>query len=195
MTLQGFSTTSSEYKVVLIGSAHVGKTSIITSYQSKELAQNPTIAASYVQFPITVQNQNIILNVWDTAGHEKFQSLVPLYARTADALLIVYDLSDPETFTGAQGWYKQVIDEVGEVGVVVLCANKIDMVNNETNTQAAEEWANENKMLFIKTSAKTGYNLNELFHLIAEALVGDHTVTAQATTELIPKEKEKKKCC
>ena len=182
-----------EYKVVLIGNCNVGKTSLITSYQSSVLSSGPTIAASYVQFPIQVKNATVILNVWDTAGHEKFQSLVPMYARTADALLIVFDITSSETFEGAKKWYDQIIEEVGEISTVVLCANKEDL-NPSADTAEFEEWAKEKKMKFATVSAKTGKGIQNLFYMIAESVSDSVVVTESTTTELIIKE-DKKGCC
>lgn len=185
-----------EYKVVLIGNPYVGKTSLITSFQNGELTETPTIAASYIQFKFEFNGQEVFLNVWDTAGHEKFKCLVPLYARTADALLMVFDLSAPETFEGAKKWYVDLLEEIGDVYTVMLCGNKYDLAR-EADLSEYEKYAKENNMMFCATSAKTGENIDLLFRSIAEKLCGTSSAITQLKTNETPieKKKEPKSCC
>lgn len=191
-----------EYKVVIIGDAFVGKTSIINRYCNQTFSQqeSPTIAASYLQSSIEIEGTLIKMNLWDTAGHEKFHCVVPLYARTADAMIIVFDLSNPETFISSKKWYSELTDEVGEIPVVILCGNKLDLTPG-INTSEFEDWANENKIMFITVSALDGTNVDELFLKIATKIYSDVVVpNSTQSPPLVSTEKnaagsEKKSCC
>ena len=161
-----------EFKVVLIGDGFVGKTSIVNRFYSDYFSSNepPTIAASYLPISMDVGNKKICLNLWDTAGHEKFHCLVPLYARNADALIVVFDLSNPDTFNGAKEWYSKTLEDVGPIPICVICANKLDLVQNGDFSNY-ETWAKANGCLFFQTSALSGDNIQMMFDTIAQKLV------------------------
>ena len=161
-----------EFKVVLIGDGFTGKTSIVNRFfcDSYTSGQPPTIAASYLPFCTTCNGKKIRLNVWDTAGHEKYHCLVPLYTRASDAIIVVFDLSLPETFESAKVWYQKILEEVGEIPIVVICGNKLDL-NPEVDESEYKQWADSNNAIFITTSALNGTNIKLMFSLITEKLV------------------------
>lgn len=187
-----------EYKVIMIGESFVGKTCIVNRFWGKIFNSNeaPTIAASYIQVPLQLKLEDlnrtvdVKLNIWDTAGTEKFQCLVPLYARTADALIVVFDASNLVSFEGAKKWYMKVLEDTGSNPVAVLCANKIDHVSDFNHPESAE-WAAKNGLNYMKTSALTGQNISETFYKIAEQL---YRAEVKPENRLEPVEK-KKSCC
>lgn len=90
-------------KIVLCGNAAVGKTSITMRYKEGVFKKNhePTLAGAYQEKKIKAKNgEEIQLNIWDTAGDERFRSIMPLYYRDAEVALLVFDLTDPESFKG-----------------------------------------------------------------------------------------------
>lgn len=187
-----------EYKVIMVGESYVGKTCIVNRFWGQVFNSNesPTIAASYIQTPLDIQLTPtsepvpVKLNIWDTAGTEKFQCLVPLYARTADALIVVFDASNLITLEGAKKWYLKVLEDTGSNPLAVLCANKIDLVPG-FECQNAAEWAEKNGLIYMQTSALTGENIEKVFHTIAETLYRNDVKPA-AKTETVEK---KKSCC
>ena len=183
-----------EFKVVLIGDGFVGKTSLVNRFYSDYFSSNepPTIAASYLPISMEINNKKICLNLWDTAGHEKFHCLVPLYARNADALIVVFDLSNLETYNGAKEWYTNTIEDIGRVPVCVLCANKLDLFQNNDFSDF-ETWSKENNCLFYKTSALNGENVHEMFESIAQKLVS-FELKKQVKNNLNHSNKEKSGC-
>lgn len=188
-----------EFKIVMIGDAFVGKTSLVNRYWGQQFNSNetPTIAASYIQVPTEVKNKNgsvanVKLNIWDTAGTEKFQCLVPLYARTADSLVIVFDTSNPSTFEGAKKWYLKVLEDTGANPIPVLCANKSDLAKG-ADFGIYKEWADRNNILFHVTSALTGTGVNEAFQELAQKLYSREIIPSQSTD--LNEKKEKKSCC
>ena len=175
-----------EFKVVLIGDGFVGKTSLVNRFYSDYFSSNepPTIAASYLPLSMDINGKKICLNLWDTAGHEKFHCLVPLYARNADALIVVFDLSNLDTFNGAKEWYSKTIEDIGVVPICALCANKLDLYENGDFSDF-QTWAKANSCIFYKTSALTGDNVKSMFESIAQKLVSLE-LKKQAKTNLNP---------
>jgi len=188
-----------EYKVILIGDSFVGKTSLIARYSSGSFCdgETPTIAASYTQFCIDVEKTPIKLNVWDTAGHEKFRCIVPMYARTAEGMIVVFDLSKPNTFEGAKEWHKKILDEVDGIPVIFLCGNKLDQVT-DLNVVEYENWASNNGVHFITTSALMGTNVKELFESVAKHLKNLHmknNIIENGEISLQVSSPKKSSCC
>lgn len=163
-----------EFKVVLIGDAFVGKTSLINRFYRDIFneEESPTIAAAYLQIPVNVKGKTVKLNIWDTAGHERFHCIVPLYARTADTLIIVFDINISTTFTNAKEWLTNLSDEITKAPISFIVANKSDL-SIDADTSTYEAWAKENGLFFEKTSAKTGENVSRLFMRIAEELLNN----------------------
>lgn len=185
-----------EFKVVVIGDLYVGKTSILGRLYKNAFHANEesTIAASYIQFPLVVKEKPIKLNIWDTAGHEKFQCVVPLYARSAEAVIIVFDVSNDATLNAAKKWYNDLKDEVGIIPVSFLCANKIDLVNNPDLTDS-KKWADENNVYFEKTSAATGENINQLFYRVSEKILENYEEKKKIQSIKLAAEEKENICC
>jgi Ras-related protein Rab-21 len=96
------------FKIVLLGEGRVGKTSILLRYTKGEYndRQTSTLQASYIDKKISIGGNNIQLSIWDTAGQERFHALGPIYYRDADGALLVYDITDIESFTKVKKWVR-----------------------------------------------------------------------------------------
>jgi small GTP-binding protein len=185
-----------QFKVPLVGDTSVGKTSIVGRYTSASFAGNtsPTVGVSTANLSLTVRNEKVELSVWDTAGQEKFRSLVPLYTRQAALIVLVFDISSRASFDGAEAWLDKVRNEMGVRCPIFLCANKIDLapiVSREIIT----EWGKDHECQVFFTSAVTGDGVSELFQEIANTLAtagrGVGTVTAGQNLQAASKQK----CC
>ena len=93
-----------------LGEGRVGKTSLVLRFCKDTFTENqpPTIQASFLDKPMTVGSRRINLAIWDTAGQERFHALGPIYYRDADAALLVYDITDPDSFTKVKSWVKEL---------------------------------------------------------------------------------------
>jgi Ras-related protein Rab-21 len=132
------------FKVVLLGEGRVGKTSILLRYTKGEYSdkQVSTLQASYLDKKISVGNPptSVQLSIWDTAGQERFHALGPIYYRDASGALLVYDITDLESFNKVQTWVKELRKIVGNDIVIVIAGNKIDMEKNRNvKREEAEE--------------------------------------------------------
>ncbi|EGT48330.1 hypothetical protein CAEBREN_07082 [Caenorhabditis brenneri] len=155
-------------KVVVLGDSGVGKTSIIYRhrYGAHYRPVNATIGASFVSFDVGADRDEMVrLQVWDTAGQERFRCMVPMYMRNADAALIVYDVTDRNTFEDVERWLKDLDRSSGtEEAHVFLIGNKTDLVEKREVSEA------EGKALAAKINAKFFELSNDQPNLFAAIL-------------------------
>ncbi|KAH0786155.1 small GTP-binding protein [Histomonas meleagridis] len=153
-------------KVVFVGAPGVGKTCIIKRYISGEFDENtrPSIEASYLVKKVNLQNQDYKINVWDTAGQEKYKSLAPMYYRGAFASFIVYDVSNTSSLTEAESWIKELLMNVPQT-LLILCANKIDL-NNRIINEEGIKLANDYNIKYVETSAREGIGIDQAFEIV-----------------------------
>merc|ERR1711920_394306 len=161
------------YKLVLLGDAAVGKSSVVGRFVKNEFLdfQQPTIGAAFLTQTVKLATHKVKFEIWDTAGQERYRSLAPMYYRGAGAALVVYDITDMETYSGAKKW----VDELQRQGdpdiVIALAGNKCDLdLKRKVRTEEARTYAEENGLLYIETSAKTGQNVDAIFRMIAAKL-------------------------
>lgn len=128
------------FKVVLLGEGRVGKTSILLRFTKGEYTdrQVSTLQASYLDKKVLVGSQSVQLSIWDTAGQERFHALGPIYYRDASGALLVYDITDAESFSKVKNWVKELRKIVGSDITIVIAGNKIDLEKNRAvNEQEA----------------------------------------------------------
>ncbi|KAH0792571.1 small GTP-binding protein [Histomonas meleagridis] len=158
-----------ELKVVFLGSAGVGKTSIINSFMYGQFTNQYeiTIGVDYFTKPIKVGEETVNLQIWDTAGQEKFHSLIPTYIRDTSIAVLVYDVSKPQSFESAKEWYEKVLEYRGNEAKCVLAGNKIDL-EIKVEESSIHSFTESTQMEHIQVSAKTGDHIHELFEKIAK---------------------------
>jgi small GTP-binding protein len=186
---------SDDYKVVAVGDSGVGKTSIVTRYSTGAF-QTPkeTIGAAYVKCVVGRPGGPVTLNVWDTAGQERFQSLIPLYLRSAQACIIVFDLTRSNNIQSLNNLYRYINDILGSNVYVVLCGNKCDLEPNCSETEIIEQWADEKNISYFRTSAKSGEGIETLFIDIASKLEERESRVTQIAPVAAP-QGESGQCC
>lgn len=164
---------TSHFKLVLLGDASVGKSCLVVRFAKNDFYefQEPTIGAAFVTQSVSLGDSIIKYEIWDTAGQERYRSLVPMYYRGAAAAVIVYDITERDTFEGAKTWVSELKTQHSSDCVIALVGNKDDLAGNRAvDTEVAKNYAEENDVIFMETSAKTGHNVENLFHSIAERL-------------------------
>mmetsp|Transcript_11529 Transcript_11529/g.13221 ORF Transcript_11529/g.13221 Transcript_11529/m.13221 type:complete len:218 (-) Transcript_11529:1491-2144(-) len=154
------------FKLVLLGDTAVGKSCLVVRFVRDEFFeyQEPTIGAAFLTQTVTLDSTTVKFEIWDTAGQERYRSLAPMYYRGAAAAIVVFDITSKDSYTGAQGWVKE-LQKRGDPNVVIaLAGNKADC---EANRAVAKEevlsYATENAIMYMETSAKTAQNVKELF--------------------------------
>jgi Ras-related protein Rab-21 len=160
------------FKVVLLGEGRVGKTSILLRYTKGEYSdkQVSTLQASYLDKKVTINSTQVQLSIWDTAGQERFHALGPIYYRDAAGALLVYDITDQQSFDKVKNWVKELKKIVGNDIVIVIAGNKIDMEKNRhVNNSEAESYAASVGAAHFQTSAKTNRGLDDVFNHLASS--------------------------
>ncbi|KAF6817182.1 RAB5-like protein [Colletotrichum sojae] len=180
---------SSSVKLVLLGEAAVGKSSLVLRFVNNDFQENkePTIGAAFLTQKCNLPTRTIKFEIWDTAGQERFASLAPMYYRNAQAALVVYDLTKPTSLIKAKHWVAELQRQASPGIVIALVGNKLDLTNDaeaageeadgedsgdarKVSTEEAKTYAEEESLLFFETSAKTGHNVTEVFTAIANAI-------------------------
>ncbi|MHA1616922.1 MAG: Rab family GTPase [Candidatus Njordarchaeales archaeon] len=154
-------------KIVFIGDAGVGKTSIIRKYLGMELSENSTLGVEVFKIP---QKSNLI--IWDLSGQPKFSSYIPQYLIGARVIVLVFDISNKASLESLQKWSNLLQQYVKNTSHVVVVGNKKDLGEqvSEEEVREALEKAGLPVKEFIKTSALTGENINLLFEKIIQLL-------------------------
>ncbi|KAK9888266.1 hypothetical protein WA026_000529 [Henosepilachna vigintioctopunctata] len=130
-----------------------------------------TVGIDFLSKTIYLEDRSVRLQLWDTAGQERFKSLIPSYIRDSKVAVIVYDVTNMESFEQTSKWIKDVRSERGENVTVVLVGNKVDLHNSRQVTHDDGKLeAHKLGVLFMETSAKSGFNVRFLFRKIAETL-------------------------
>lgn len=162
-------------KVVMLGEGRVGKTSLLQRYLSNgfDEAQPSTVKAQmYANSRMEVNGHVADVAIWDTAGQEQYHALGPLYYRDSHGAVLVYDITDKESFNRVRVWLRELHQIVGESIAVCVVGNKIDLERErKVNKADAESWCKENGAIHILASAKLGLRVPDVFQaVVAKAL-------------------------
>ncbi|AAQ15670.1 small GTP-binding protein RAB6, putative [Trypanosoma equiperdum] len=162
-----------KHKIVLLGDQAVGKTSLITRfmYDTFDQQYQATIGIDFFSKTLHINNRATRLHVWDTAGQERFRSLIPSYIRNSAATVVVYDITSRSSFLSTFKWIDEVRAARGDDVIIALVGNKCDVQEKrEVSADEAQKRADENRLIFVEVSAKTGTNVKSLFRKVAEAI-------------------------
>lgn len=178
-----------KFKLVFLGEQSVGKTSLITRFMYDTFDSNyqATIGIDFLSKTMYLDDRTVRLQLWDTAGQERFRSLIPSYIRDSSVAVIVYDVTNRESFQHTSRWVEDVRAERGNEVIIALVGNKTDLndkreVSTEEGEQRSKQYEN---VLFFETSAKSGDNVKGLFKNIALALPGVDEQPADAQNQTI----------
>jgi len=158
------------FKLVLLGDASVGKSCLVVRFAKGEFYeyQEPTIGAAFMTQTVSLGDVVVKFEIWDTAGQERYKSLAPMYYRGAAAAVIVYDITSKESFDAAKSW---VVELQSTDTLIALAGNKSDLDGDrQVERETAQAYADDMGILFMETSAKSGQNVQEIFHEIAVRL-------------------------
>ena len=163
------------YKLVFLGEQGVGKTCIINRfvYDSFDRNYQATIGIDFLSKTMYLEDRTVRLQLWDTAGQERFRSLIPSYIRDSSVAVVVYDTTSRASFLSSSKWVDDIRSERGDDVVIMLVGNKTDLADQrQVSVEEGLAKASEEKVMFIETSAKAGFNIKQLFRRLASALPG-----------------------
>ncbi|KAF0972456.1 hypothetical protein FDP41_009359 [Naegleria fowleri] len=154
------------YKVVVIGDSGVGKSNLITRFTQNKFTKDtkPTIGVEFGAKSIEYDGVTIKGQIWDTAGQERFRAISAAYYRGANGALIVYDITNQESFDNLEKWFKE-IENQGENGCInILIGNKCDLNHlRQVETATGRAFAEKHNVPFMETSALDSTNVDEAF--------------------------------
>ena len=201
-------------KLVVVGQTGVGKTCIINRVIHDQFSENPpSTTASFNELKVNVNKgrTKVSLQIWDTAGQEKYRSIGKLFYTEAKVVMMVYDITKGETFEDIKKyWYGAVMENTDDVKMIYLIGNKSDLYESEdVKEDTAREYAKSINARFALTSALNGEGIQTIFTEIAEDFYrnfikekgGDDSKTAgdDYNIKIVDMKeddkKKKKKCC
>lgn len=165
---------SAQYKVIILGSHGVGKTSLIGRKFGHEFVTSIKSTNSMNSFKIIVETsgQKVELQCWDTASQEIFDSIVKMYYRGCSAAIIVYDITNIESFKKVETYVERVKEYGGKNCLMMLIGNKLDLAKKrEVSYSSGVHLAKMHGMMFFETSCKNYVNIDDAFELITQNLL------------------------
>ena len=163
------------FKFILIGDSTVGKTCILTRFVDGWFKQDsdPTIGVEFGSKVLKCKSGvTVRLQVWDTAGQESFRSITRSYYRGAIGALLVYDITNANSFDSLPSWLKDSLDATNHNIGLVLVGNKADLeAERQVDKETAKNFAKDNNLLFLETSAKNGQNIEKIFQILSEQIL------------------------
>lgn len=163
-----------EAKIVVLGAQGVGKTSMVVRYIGRMFSHHisPTIGASFFTCKINIEDTRVKLQVWDTAGQERFKSMAPMYYRNANAALLVFDITQYDSFTSVQTWVKELQRNVVEPMVLSVIGNKTDLSEQrKVSREEAFQYAQSIGGNYFESSALQDEGIEEVFLNTAVGLI------------------------
>eukprot|EP00053_Salpingoeca_punica_P004122 m.47282 g.47282 ORF g.47282 m.47282 type:complete len:208 (-) comp12620_c0_seq1:318-941(-) len=189
MSQTDFSNPLRKFKLVFLGEQSVGKTSLITRfmYDSFDNTYQATIGIDFLSKTMYLEDRTVRLQLWDTAGQERFRSLIPSYIRDSSVAVVVYDITNRNSFQQTSKWIDDVRTERGQDVIIMLVGNKTDLADKrQVSTEEGEAKAKELNVMFIETSAKVGSQVKQLFKRVAAALPGmENTIDPKEKEDLV----------
>ena len=189
--------------IIVIGEGRVGKSSIISRFDSNTFTQNTliTLGVDFREKTITLKNKKeISLKIFDTAGQERYQTITKSFYKKANGAFIVYSINDNTSFERVSHWLEQVKENSPESTTIYLIGNKCDDEKNRVVPKSkGEELAKKYNIKFYETSAKNNINVNTFFMDIANEICvkkeGVNSSNSVILDKTMVKKNEKKGCC
>ena len=162
-------------KLILVGRSGVGKSCLLLRYCDDTFTDSyiTTIGVDFKIQTIEIEEKKIKLQIWDTAGQERFRTTTTSYYRGVHGALLVYDVTDESSFNEAiKGDYNTILRNASEGTNILLVGNKCDLLEKKIiEFKRGKKFADDEKILFIETSAKSNINVDDAFLLLASNIV------------------------
>ncbi len=179
------------FKVIVVGAGKVGKTSLTIRFAEDRFRESylPTLGVDFLTKTATVEGKIVKVQLWDTGGQEFVMSLLPFYFSGAAGAVLVFDITNRNSFNSLDYWLKQIRNNAGDVPIT-LVGNKIDIADQrKISLEEAQTYAKEKNLIYIETSAKTGISVPDLFANVIEVIMKNEMKKA-AKAKAKPKKAE-----
>mgnify|MGYP002863962065 CR=1 FL=1 len=186
------------YKILLLGDSSVGKTCFLMRYTDNTFQEihMSTIGLDYKLKNVQLDDGKMVkIQIWDTAGQDRFRSITKNYYKGAHGIILIYDITNKKSFENVRNWINQIKEEVSEKVSIILVGNKIDDEEHRVVlTEDGEKIAKELGLMFFECSAKSGVNIDSTFNELVKKTVENYSKVAKGET-LKNKKGGKKVCC
>jgi len=161
------------FKLLLIGNSAVGKSSLLLRFSDNIFNESflPTIGVDFKIRTFDLKGKTVKLQIWDTAGQERFKTITSSYYKGAHGIILVYDITDKQSFKDIETWLAEVDKFANDNVVKLLVGNKCDMEQQRAVTyDEGKEFADQLGIKFLETSAKNAVKVDEAFFTLAEEI-------------------------
>ena len=188
-----------KFNIVILGDTCVGKSCILMRFVKNSMLHNhlSTIGIDSSTKTITTERGKATLQIWDTAGQDRFRSLSQSYIRNGDAIILVYDITSDDTFQHVTTWMDAIHNMAKQDVPIILVGNKTDMENERRiTTEEGQKLAEKYKLLFKEVSAMTGDGVADAFTMLTIALFDKQGITGNGGCKLedAKKNNRRKRC-
>ena len=188
------------YKILLLGDSEVGKSCFLMRYADNVFVDNyiTTIGLDYKLKYIQLDSGQVIkVQLWDTAGQDRYRTIAKNYYKGSHGILLLYDVTKSSSFENIREWIKDIREEVYEKAIIFLIGNKIDKKDQiKIKTEEGEKLAEEFNIPFFEASAKSGENVDEIFKALYKKISEVYVdIQQEGGRKLSKKNKKSKKCC
>ena len=188
------------YKILLLGDSEVGKSCFLMRYADNVFVENyiTTIGLDYKLKYVQLDSGQVIkVQLWDTAGQDRYRTIAKNYYKGSHGILLLYDVTKSSSFENIREWIKDIREEVYEKAIIFLIGNKIDKKDQiKIKTEDAEKLAEEFNIPFFEASAKSGENVDEIFKALYKKISEVYVdIQQEGGRKLSIKNKKNKKCC
>ncbi|KAI5985818.1 ras-domain-containing protein [Pisolithus orientalis] len=175
-------------KLLLIGNASVGKSSLLLRFSDEqwipEDEATATIGVDFRVHKMEVNGRKVKLSIWDTAGQERFRTITSSYYRGAQGIIVVYDVANRETYDALPKWFTEIDTYVSSLVPKIIVGNKLDKEHSrQVSTSEGQAFATRKECLFLEASAKTSVGVREVFEDLVKRILETPELWAPVTPE------------
>nr|XP_020648668.1 ras-related protein Rab-7a-like isoform X1 [Pogona vitticeps] len=181
----------SHLKILLTGNSGVGKSALMNQYVNNRFSSRyrATIGADFLSKQVHIDGQTLTVQIWDTAGTERFQSLGTALYRGSDCCLLVFDVTSASSFQALDKWHKQLLlqiePEEEPTFPIAVIGNKTDLENHEVSSEEAELWSKLHDAKYFEASAKEATNVQEVFEWAIRAVLKNRRAPEQPEPDAV----------
>lgn len=185
------------FKILLLGDSSVGKTCFLMRYADSTFQEvhMSTVGLDYRLKEMVMEDQkSVTVQIWDTAGQDRFRAITKNYYKGADGIALIYDVTNRSSFQNITTWISQIKDCASSYVKIIIVGNKIDKTNMiQVSTDEISKLASEYNLKFIEASAKNNIRIDECFTLLINEIYKDSENKKKVEAQRLEEKKKKKK--